>query len=137
MGVSFHKRDRDCEKRGRGERKNWGNKCLSTFNPLLVKDYKDDKGKRMDEKTKTENEYDDSMLVLQRMDEINETIEIKIDERGRSRGVEWSVGDVRLISLVPGRRDGTFPRWARFPLRGKNVCCYRGNASKGDFAYEA
>jgi hypothetical protein len=73
--------------------------------PLLVKDYKDDKGKRMDEKTKTENEYDDSMLVLQRMDELNNTIDIKIDERGKSRGVEWSVGDVRLISLVPGEGE--------------------------------
>jgi len=88
--------------------------------PLLVKDYKDDKGKRMDEKTKTENEYDDSMLALQRMDEINETIEIKIDERGKSRGVEWSVGDVRLISLVPGEGEmGPFRVGQSFPYAGK------------------
>ena len=88
--------------------------------PLLMKDYKDDKGKRMDEKTKTENEYDDSMLVLQRMDEINETIEIKIDERGKSRGVEWSVGDVRLISLVPGEGEmGPFRVGQGFPYAGK------------------
>jgi hypothetical protein len=88
--------------------------------PLLVKDYKDDKGKRMDEKTKTENEYDDSMLALERMDEINETIQIKIDERGKSRGVEWSVGDVRLISLVPGEGEmGPFRVGQSFPYAGK------------------
>jgi len=88
--------------------------------PLLVKDYKDDKGKRMDEKTKTENEYDDSMLALERMDEINETIQIKIDERGKSRGVEWSVGDVRLISLVPGEGEmGPFRVGQGFPYAGK------------------
>jgi len=88
--------------------------------PLMVKDYKDDKGKRLDEKTKTENEYDDSMLVLQRMDEVLETAEIKIDERGKSRGVEWSVGDVRLISLVPGGGEmGPYRVGQGFPYAGK------------------
>jgi hypothetical protein len=88
--------------------------------PLMVKEYKDDKGKRLDEKTKTENEYDDSMLVLQRLDEIMETVEIKIDERGKSRGVEWSVGDVRLISLVPGEGEmGPYRVGQSFPYAGK------------------
>ena len=88
--------------------------------PLLVKDYKDDKGKRLDEKTKTENEYDDSMLILQRMDEMIETSEIKIDERGKSRGVDWSVGDVRLISLVPGEGEmGPYRVGQGFPYAGK------------------
>jgi len=88
--------------------------------PLLVKDYQDDKGKRMDEKTKTENEYDDSKLILQRLDEIAETAEIKIDERGKSRGVEWSVGDVKMISLVPGEGEmGPYRVGQSFPYAGK------------------
>jgi len=88
--------------------------------PLMVKDYKDDKGKRLDEKTKTENEYDDSMLILQRLDEMMETAEIKIDERGKSRGVDWNVGDVRLISLVPGEGEmGPYRVGQGFPYAGK------------------
>jgi hypothetical protein len=88
--------------------------------PLMVKEYKDDKGKRLDERTKTENEYDDSMLILQRMDEIKELIEIKIDERGKSRGVEWNVGDVRLISLVPGEGEmGPYRVGQGFAYAGK------------------
>ena len=88
--------------------------------PLMVKEYKDDKGKRLDEKTKTENEYDDSMLILERMDEMVELIEIKIDERGKSRGVEWNVGDVRLISLVPGEGEmGPYRVGQGFPYAGK------------------
>jgi len=88
--------------------------------PLMVKNYKDDKGNRLDEKTKTENEYDDSMLILQRMDELMETVEIKIDERGKSRGVEWSVGDVRFVSLVPGEGEmGPYRVGQGFPYAGK------------------
>jgi hypothetical protein len=95
------------------------NACAHAI-PLLVKDYKDDKGKRLDEKTKTENEYDDSMLILQRMDEMMEIYEIKIDERGKSRGVDWSVGDVRLISLVPGEGEmGPYRVGQGFPYAGK------------------
>jgi hypothetical protein len=88
--------------------------------PLMVKEYKDDKGNRLDEKTKTENEYDDSMLTLQRMDELMETVEIKIDERGKSRGVEWTIGDVRLFSLVPGEGEmGPYRVGQGFPYAGK------------------
>jgi hypothetical protein len=32
-----------------------------------VKEYKEDKGIKLDETTKTENEYDDSRIVLERM----------------------------------------------------------------------
>jgi hypothetical protein len=99
--------------------------------PLLVKDYKDDKGKRMDEKTRTENEYDDSMLVLQRMDEVNDTIEVKIDERGKSRGVEWSVGDVRFISLVPGEGEmGPYRVGQGFSYAGKNFVIFEASPKK-------
>jgi len=88
--------------------------------PLAVKEYKDDKGKRMDEKTKTENEYDDSMIVLERMDELAGPINILLDERGKSRGVEWNMGDIRLISLVPGEGEmGPYRVGQSFPYAGK------------------
>ena len=88
--------------------------------PLLVKEYKDDKGKKMDEKTKTENEYDDSMIVLERMDELAGLINILLDERGKSRGVEWNMGDIRLISLVPGEGEmGPYRVGQSFPYAGK------------------
>jgi len=88
--------------------------------PLMVKEYKDNKGKRMDEKTKTENDYDDSMLVLQRMDELAGPINILLDERGKARGVEWSVGDIRLISLVPGEGEmGPYRVGQSFRYAGK------------------
>jgi len=85
-----------------------------------VKEYKEDKGIKMDEKTKTENEYDDSTLVLERKDGLSGAVAIKIDERGKSRGVEWSVGDVRLISLVPGEGEmGPFRVGQTFPYAEK------------------
>ena len=88
--------------------------------PLLVKEYKDDKGNKMDEKTKTNNEYDDSMLVLERMDGLAGPINILIDERGKTRGVDWSVGDIRLISLVPGEGEmGPYRVGQSFPYAGK------------------
>jgi hypothetical protein len=88
--------------------------------PLMVKEYKDDKGKKMDETTKTENDYDDSMLVLQRMDGLAGPIQILLDKNGKSRGVEWSVGDIRLISLVPGEGDmGPYRVGQAFPYGGK------------------
>ena len=88
--------------------------------PLMVKEYKDDKGKKMDETTKTENDYDDSMLVLQRMDELAGPIKILLDKNGKSRGVEWSVGDIRLISMVPGEGEmGPYRVGQSFPYAGK------------------
>jgi hypothetical protein len=88
--------------------------------PLMVKEYKDDKGKKMDETTKTENDYDDSMLVLQRMDGLAGPIQILLDKNGKSRGVEWSVGDIRLISLVPGEGEmGPYRVGQSFPYAGK------------------
>ena len=54
--------------------------------PLMVKEYKDDKGKKMDETTKTENDYDDSMLVLQRMDGLAGPIQILLDKNGKAEG---------------------------------------------------
>ena len=73
--------------------------------PILIKGYHEDKGKRMDEKTKTENDFDDSYLEIERSDGISGLFKILIDERGRSRGVNWSVGDIRLVSMVPGEGE--------------------------------
>ena len=89
--------------------------------PLMVKDYKVDKADdRMDEKTKTKIAYDDSMIVLERMDELAGPINILLDERGKSRGVEWNMGDIRLISLVPGEGEmGPYRVGQSFPYAGK------------------
>ena len=98
---------------------------------LLVKEYKEDKGEKMDEKTKTSNEYDDSMLVLQRLDEINEKFEIKIDERGKPRGVDWSVGDVKFISSVPGEGQiGPYRVGQAFSYGGKNFALAEATPQK-------
>ena len=99
--------------------------------PLLVKEYKDDKGIKLDEKTKTENEYDDSMIVLERLDDLNGPISLKIDERGKSRGVEWGVGDVRLISLVPGEGEmGPYRVGQSFSYAGKTFGLVAASAQK-------
>jgi len=99
--------------------------------PLMVKEYKDDKGKKMDETTKTEIEYDDSMIVLERMDELAGSINILIDERGKSRGVEWNVGDIRLISLVPGEGEmGPYRVGQSFPYAGKVFAVTEATPSK-------
>jgi len=89
--------------------------------PLVVKDYKVDKADdRMDEKTKTKIAYDDSMIVLERMDELAGPINILLDERGKSRGVEWNMGDIRLISLRPGEGEmGPYRVGQSFPYAGK------------------
>jgi hypothetical protein len=99
--------------------------------PLLVKEYKDDKGIKLDEKTKTENEYDDSMIVLERSDDVNEPISLKIDERGKSRGVELGVGDVRLISMRPGEGEmGPYRIGQSFPYAGKTFVVIAASAQK-------
>jgi hypothetical protein len=99
--------------------------------PLLVKEYKDDKGIKLDEKTKTENEYDDSMIVLERMDDLSGVISLKIDERGKSRGVELGVGDVRLISMVPGEGEmGPYRVGQNFSYAGKTFVVVAASAQK-------
>jgi hypothetical protein len=99
--------------------------------PLLVKEYKDDKGIKLDEKTKTENEYDDSMIVLERLDNLNGTISLKIDERGKSRGVELGVGDVRLFSMVPGEGEmGPYRIGQSFSYAGKTFVVVGASAQK-------
>jgi hypothetical protein len=99
--------------------------------PLLVKEYKDDKGVKLNVKTKTENEYDDSMIVLERLDDLNGSISLKIDENGKPRGVEWGVGDVRLISMVPGEGEmGPYRVGQSFPYAGKTFVVVAASPQK-------
>jgi hypothetical protein len=99
--------------------------------PVLVKEYKDDKGIKLDEKTKTENEYDDSMIILERLDDLGGAISLKIDERGKSRGVELGVGDVRLISMVPGEGEmGPYRVGQSFHYAGKTFVVLAASTQK-------
>ena len=124
-GVEILKSDEEVKSKVGGT-----NQCPHAIS-LLVKEYKEDKGKKMDEKTKTENEYDDSMLVLQRLDEINEKFEIKIDERGKPRGVDWSVGDVKFISSVPGEGQmGPYRVGQAFSYSGKDFILVEATPQK-------
>jgi hypothetical protein len=85
----------------------------------------------LDEKTKTENEYDDSMIVLERLDDLGGAVSLKIDERGKSRGVEWGVGDVRLFSMVPGEAEmGPYRVGQSFPYAGKTFVVLAASTQK-------
>ncbi len=54
-----------------------------------------------------------------------------MDERGKPRGVEWGVGDVRLISLVPGEGElGPYRPGQNFPYAGKTFVLVSANAQK-------
>jgi hypothetical protein len=56
---------------------------------------------------------------------------LKIDERGKSRGVEWEVGDVRLISMVPGEGEmGPYRIGQSFSYSGKIFVVVAASAQK-------
>ena len=99
--------------------------------PLKIKAYHDDKGERLDEKTKTKNDYDDSYLEVERGDALGGVSKIMLDERGKARGVVWSVGDVRLISLVPGEGEmGPYRVGQTFSYAGKEFVIREANPNK-------
>ena len=99
--------------------------------PICVKGYHEDKGKRLDEKTKTQNDFDDSYLEIERGDGLDGLFKILIDERGKSRGVTWSVGDLRLVSLVPGEGEmGPYRVGQSFSYAGKNFVIREATAGK-------
>lgn len=94
--------------------------------PITIKDYKADRGSRMNEATKTMTDYDDSYLELQRGDGVPSLSKVLIEqvgikyEKGKERGLLWSVGDIRLISLVPGEGEmGPYRIGQSFPYAGK------------------
>ena len=99
--------------------------------PMKIKAYHDDKGKRLDEKTKTEIDYDDSYLEIERGDALGGVSKIMLDERGKARGVVWAAGDIRLISLVPGEGEmGPFRVGQSFPYAGKEFVVREAIPSK-------
>jgi len=99
--------------------------------PILVKGYHEDKGRRLDEKTKTENDYDDSYVELERTDGLSCALKILIDVRGKSRGVVWGVGDIRLVSLVPGEGElGPYRAGQSFPYAGKEFVIREASPTK-------
>ncbi|NDC79876.1 MAG: hypothetical protein EB090_01180 [Verrucomicrobia bacterium] len=94
--------------------------------PFNIKGYKADRGKRMNEKTKTETDYDDSYLEVERTDGVPGLSKVLIEEvgykyeKGVERGVQWPVGDIRLISLVPGEGEmGPYRIGQSFAYAGK------------------
>lgn len=100
--------------------------------PFMIKGYQADRGKRMNDKTKTENDYDDSFLELERQDGVSGLIKIFIDVSGeKSRAIDLSVGDIRLVSLVPGEGEmGPFRIGQSFPYAGKEFVIRDAGADK-------
>jgi len=90
----------------RGQAQNWSKRRgNSHLIPIKILEFKKDLGQRLDPRTQTMNDYNDSSIVLERADGMQEKVSILIDERGKSRGVSWNVGEVTLFSMVPGEGD--------------------------------
>jgi len=88
--------------------------------PLKIREYRLDAGQREDPATKTTIDYDDSVLVVERMDGLQTIVELRLDERGKPRGVIWDIGETRLWSLVPGEGEmGPFRLGQKFSYAGK------------------
>jgi len=88
--------------------------------PLVVKEYKEDRGKRIDPSTQTQNDFDDSLLILERQDGLAGLVKVMLNEGNISRGAVWNVGDVRLVSSVPGEGEmGPYRVGQAFDYAGK------------------
>jgi hypothetical protein len=107
--------------------------------PIVVKSYHQETGDRLDDKTKTPIAYDDSYLDLERLDGDKQLFKVLIQYSynqgilyGREkRGVLWSVGDIRLISLVPGEGEmGPYRVGQSFIYAGKEFMILEGTPSK-------
>ena len=99
--------------------------------PLQVLEFKPDVGQRMDPRTQTLIDYNDSAILLERSDGLKEKISLLIDERGKSRGTTWNVGDVTLVSLVPGEGEmGPFRVGQTFAYAGKQFLVRDASATK-------
>jgi len=98
---------------------------------FLVKDFKQDRGKRLDVKTQTENDYDDSLLILERQDGLAGLVKVMLNEGNISRGAVWNVGDVRLVSSVPGEGEmGPYRVGQAFDYAGKKFVVTGATPSK-------
>jgi len=99
--------------------------------PFVVKEYKEDRGKRIDPSTQTENEYDDSVLILERLDGLTGLVKVMLNEGNFSRGAVWNVGDVRLVSSVPGEGEmGPYRVGQAFDYAGKKFVVTGATPSK-------
>jgi hypothetical protein len=99
--------------------------------PLLIKDYKEDVGMRMNPNTQTENDYDDSMLILDRQDALSGIVKIMVNYQGISRGAAWNVGDIRLRSSVPGEGEmGPYREGQTFTYSGQQFAVMEGSPGK-------
>jgi hypothetical protein len=99
--------------------------------PLLVKQYKEDQGRRINPNTQTENDYDDSTLILERQDGLTGLAKVMINEGNISRGVAWNVGNVRLNSMVPGEGEmGPYRVGQSFTYAGKTFVVTEASPEK-------
>jgi hypothetical protein len=99
--------------------------------PLIIKDYKEDVGMRMNPNTQTENEYDDSMLIIDRQDALGGIVKIMVNYQGLSRGAAWNVGDIRLRSSVPGEGEmGPYREGQTFTYSGQQFAVMEGSPGK-------
>jgi len=96
-----------------------------------VKKYKEVIGKRLDSMTMEEFEYDDSLLILERRDELIGEVKLMLNEGNISRGAVWNVGDVRLVSSVPGEGEmGPYRVGQAFDYAGKKFVVTGATPSK-------
>ena len=99
--------------------------------PLKVLQFKPDVGQRMDPRTQTMIDYNDSSLILERGDGLQEKVSLLIDERGRPRGTTWNAGDITLLSLVPGEGEmGPYRVGQTFQYAGREFLVRDGSAAK-------
>jgi hypothetical protein len=90
--------------------------------PFVVKEYKEVRGTRIDPSTQMQSEFDDSLLILERQDGLAGLVKLMFIEPNSniSRGAVWNVGDVRLVSLVPGEGEmGPYRVGQDFDYAGK------------------
>ena len=99
--------------------------------PLVVKDYKENVGSRMNPTTQTPNDYDDSTLTLLRQDALAGSVQIMLNDQTFSRGAAWNVGDVRLRSAVPGEGEmGPYREGQTFSYSGQQFAVMEGSPRK-------
>ena len=104
--------------------------CSYTI-PLIVKDYKENVGSRINPTTQTPNDYDDSTLILDRQDALGGLVRIMLNDQTTSRGAAWNVGDVRLRSSVPGEGEmGPYREGQTFTYSGQQFAVMEGSPTK-------
>ena len=99
--------------------------------PVMVKDYKEDVGERINPNTQTLNPYDDSILILDRQDALAGIVKIMLNDQGIARGAAWNTGDICLRSSVPGEGAmGPYREGQTFLYSGQEFAVLEGTSSK-------